>query len=266
MELRSALFPALLRYWRQRRGLSQLDLALSAGVSARHVSFLETGRAQPSQEMILLLTATLRLPLRDRNQLLQAAGFAAAYAEPDPREGLTQPVRHALERMLAQHEPFPMTIMDRHYNVLQLNRGAARLLGRFVAEPAALRSPANVYHLLFDPRLGRPFVVEWEQTARVLLSRLHVEALEHPSDDGLRSLIDELLALPGVPETWRQPDFSQRVDSTAPLRLRRDSLELGFLTAITCFSAPSNVTLEELRIESYFPLDAATERACAEGA
>lgn len=262
MTAKRVLFPALLRYWRNRRGLSQLDLALSADVSARHVSFLETGRAQPSRDMVLRLAATLRMPLRDRNVMLHAAGFAEEFAEPDDAAGLPPAINHALERMLAKHEPYPMVVMDRHYMVRRANRGAMALLQHFSDDPAAIPQPLNAFHLLFDPKLGRPFVENWPATARTFLSRLHLEALENPSDAGLSELLAELLAYPDVPESWRQPDFSQPVDSTLALRLRRGDLSLGFITTLTVFSAPGNVTLEELRIESYFPLDAETERAC----
>src|SRR5688572_8657494 len=137
MASQNALFPALLKYWRHRRGLSQLDLALAAEVSARHVSFLETGRAQPSREMVLRLSTTLRISLREQNAMLHAAGFGPAFAEPEPQLELESPVRHAIERMLSQHEPYPMIVMNRRYDVLQANGAANRLFTRLVADPAA---------------------------------------------------------------------------------------------------------------------------------
>src|SRR5262249_53026664 len=160
--LEPRLFPALLRHWRTRRGHSQLDLALAADVSSRHLSFLETGRAQPSREMVLRLAATLQVPLRDQNALLRAAGFADEFAEPDANGGPPPSIAGAIERMLAQHEPFPLTVLDRGYTVLRANEGGTRILSRFVLDPAALGSPPNVFALLFDPRLARPFVVDWE--------------------------------------------------------------------------------------------------------
>jgi transcriptional regulator with XRE-family HTH domain len=262
MTTKAALTPALLRFWRTRRGMSQLDLALTAGVSSRHVSFLETGRAQPSREMLLKLSAALRVPLRDRNALLRAAGFDEEFAEPDLQSGLTPAVQHALERMLAQQEPYPMGVMNRHYDVVRYNRAAAQILARFIAEPAALGGAPNAMRMLFDPRQARPFICDWELTARTFLLRLQLEVIEHPGDSGLSDLLDELLDYPGVPESWRQPDFSVSIESTLPLRLRRPDLEVGFITTLTAFSAPGNITLEELRIESYFPIDQATERAC----
>lgn len=259
---RGGLFPALLKYWRGLRGMSQLDLALTADVSARHVSFLETGRSAPSREMVLRLGSALQIPLRDQNEMLIAADFEPQFDEPDAATGLSGPIGQALERMMAQHEPFPLAVMDRRYDVLRTNRGGQQLLARFVADPTALTPPVNACRLLFDPAGARPFVPDWERAAKLMLARLHREALAQPQDDALSSLVDELSSFPGVPDDWRQPDFSMPVDPVFTLRLRRDDLELAFLTTLTVFSAPQNVTLEELRIESYYPLDDATERAC----
>lgn len=255
------LFPALLRHWRSRRGQSQLDLALAAGVSARHVSFLETGRARPSREMVLLLATTLDVPLRDQNGLLDAAGFPAAFAEPSIDE-LPPPIALAIERMLAQHEPYPMIVLSRGYDVLRSNAAATRVFMRFIAEPAAVEPPLNAFDLVFDPRLARPFVLGWERTARTLIARLHREVLARPGDVELGALLAALFEYDGVPDEWRQPDFSVPSEPTLEVRLRRDDLELGFLTALTQFNAPQNVTLDEVRLESYFPSDEATVRAC----
>lgn len=258
----SNLFPALLKHWRTRRGLSQLDLALAADVSSRHVSFLETGRAQPSREMILRLASALSVPLRDQNALLVAAGYPEAFPVPSADNGLAGPVGMVLDRMLAQQEPFPMVVLDRHYDVLRTNRGATALLARMIADPGALGAPPNVFRMLFDPRLIRPFVLDWERTARFLLSRLHRESLERPSDAGLGALLRSLFEYPDVPRGWREPDLSLPSEPWLTFRLRRDDLEIAFVTTLTVFNAPQNVTLDELRIESYFPLDEPSRRAC----
>ncbi len=261
MPKKRALFPALLKYWRGASGLSQLDLALAADVSSRHVSFLETGRAKPSEEMVLRLSATLQVPLRDRNAMLSAAGFTERFEDPGLGEALSTPVREALDRMLKVHEPFPMVVMDRHYNVIRTNAGADRMMLQVVADPTALAPPINAFKVLFDPRLARPNVIDWERQARAMLSALHIETLQRPSDDGLVQLIDSLLAYPEVPKGFRQPDFSQEPSPTFTIRLNSKVGRLSFLTTLTQFSAPQNITLEELRIESYFPLDDATEVA-----
>jgi transcriptional regulator with XRE-family HTH domain len=252
------VFSALLRHWRARRGLSQLDLALEAGVSSRHVSFLETGRAGPSREMVVRLSVALDVPLRDRNDLLRAAGLPAAYPEPAFSEGLSPGVDLALSRMLAQHEPFPMVVTNRQYDVLQANLGAQRLLARVVRDPAALPTQGNLLRVLFDPRLARSAVVDWERTARALLTRVHRELLGYPADSPLAELVAGLLDTPGVPEDFRQPDLGQPSEPAFVLRLRCEGEELALLSTLTQFSAPQNVTLDELRLESFFPLDAAT--------
>lgn len=258
----SNLFPALIKHWRTRRGLSQLDLALAADVSSRHVSFLETGRAQPSREMILRLASALLVPLRDQNALLAAAGYPEAFPEPPIDEGLAGPVGMVLEQMLAQHEPFPMVVVNRHYDVLRANRGANGLLARLIADPARLGASSNVFRMLFDPGLIRPFVVDWDRVAKFLLVRLHRESLERPSDTGLAALLRSLFEYPDVPRGWQEPDLSLPSEPCLTLRLRRDDFEVAFVTTMTVFSAPQNVTLDELRIESYFPLDEPSRRAC----
>lgn len=256
------MFPALLRHHRNRRGQSQLDLAVASDVSSRHVSFLETGRAQPSREMVLRLCSSLAVSLRDQNEMLRAAGFPAEFEEPSVADGLPPYVEHALARMMRVHDPFPMTLLDRKFDVLRVNEGGARILSRFIAEPAALTGTPNAYRLLFDPRLSRPFIVEWNKVARALVSRLHRETLLHPTNGELLALLRSLFEYPDVPEEWRQPDFSVPNEPALTIRLARDDVSLAFLTTVTSFNAPGNVTLEELAIESYFPLDDATEAAC----
>jgi len=242
--------------------MSQLDLAVAADVSSRHVSFLETGRAAPSREMVLRLASTLSVPLRDQNDMLRAAGFPEAFDTPPLDGGLPRGVAQAIDRMLAQHEPFPMTVLDRRYDVLRVNGGGARLLSKFIAEPSVLGARPNAFALLFDLRLARPFVVDWERVAHAMIARLHRETLARPGDAGLQALLRSLFEHAGVPESWRQPDFAAPNDATLTLRLRRDGLEVSFLTTITVFSAPQNVTLEEIALESYFPLDDETTAAC----
>lgn len=255
------LFPALLKYWRGRGGYSQLELALATEVSARHLSFLETGRARPSQAMVLRLMAALDLPLRDQNDLLRTAGFGPRFAEP-ALDAVAPAVDWAIERMLHQQEPYPLLLLDADYGVVRGNDAARRVFATFVDEPARLSEPLNMYTLLFDPGLVRPFVVDWERLARKMVARLHREALRQQGDSRLAALLTRALAYPGVPREWRQPDFSADSDATLTVTLRRGDLTLGFLTTLTAFSAPQLVTLQELRIESYFPLDAQTQQVC----
>lgn len=263
MTERPHLFPALLKYWRRRRGLSQLDLGLHADVSARHISFLETGRSAPSEGMILRLADTLEVPLRQQNELLRAGGFEPLFDEPN-LDVLAEPaIAMAIDRMLAQHDPFPMVVLDGAYNLLKTNASADRMMLQLVADPSALTPPLNVMELLFDPRLIRPFIDDWEQVGQEMFSRVYREALRRPEDGRLMQLIHRLLEYPDVPAEWRHPDFSRGHEVAFSIRLTRDDLSLHFLTTITSFSSANNVTLEELRIESYFPMDTATEEACA---
>lgn len=258
--LRSGLFPAQLRYWRNQRGLSQLDFSLVAEVSARHISFLETGRASPSRGMVLRLGAALAVPLREQNRLLRAAGFDAHFDEETP--SIPSVVTEVLARMMKQHEPYPMVVVDRCYNVLQMNQGASALIPLFVSDPAAVTLPLNLLYMLFDPRLARPFVQNWETLAGLLLSRVHQELLLRGDDPQLRALVDELLAFDDVPKDWRQPDFATGDDPVFMTRLTRDDTALAFSSTLTHFSGPQAVMLEELQIESFFPLDDETEAFC----
>jgi hypothetical protein len=165
--------------------------------------------------------------------------------------------------MLEQQEPFPMVVMNRCYEIKRTNRAAQHLLARFVAEPSALTPGWNVLDAVLDSRLCRPFIVGWEQVARDVLGRLHRESLANPGDTELASLLESAFSHADVPESLRQPDLSRPSEPTLTFRVKRDDVELAFLTTLTVFNAPQNVTLDELRIESYFPLDEATRRECA---
>lgn len=262
MESHIGLFPALLKYWRKISGLSQLDLALAANVSPRHISFLETGRAKPSREMVLSLATTLQVPLREQNAMLSAAGFGMIYQEPGLECLQSDPVRQAIDYMLQKHDPYPMVVMDKSYNLIKTNRSAERILQIFVAEPSKINPPVNVLELIFNPHLCRPYIVDWQYTAHIMLARLHRECLAKCYDNKLKVLLDKLLAFPGVPNEWRQPDLSGPCYPSLTLKLKKDDWALSFLMSMTSFSAPQNITVEELMIESYFPLDSDTAQAC----
>jgi len=252
------LFAALLKYWRGRRGLSQLDLAMEADVSARHLSFLETGRARPSEEMVLLLASALAVPLRDQNRLLGAAGFSPRFPDGD---AVPSSVERAIERMMSQHEPYPLTVLSGSYDIVRSNRGAQALFSRLLdGRPPAILNP---FHLVFDPEQLRPFVVGWERLARTMLARLQRETMQRASDRRLGELMARVLTYPGVERAWLRPDVSAPLPPTLTLELQRGDLSLCFLGTVTVFSAPQEVALEELRIESFFPLDARTADACA---
>jgi transcriptional regulator with XRE-family HTH domain len=257
------LFSALLRHWRTKRGLSQLDLSLTAEVSSRHISFLETGRAQPSREMVLILGGALDLALRDQNVLLRSAGFSDQFAEPSWSDGLDPSIERTLSYMLDKHDPYPMVVLSHVYDLVRVNQGGTKLMSWLIADPSAVTRPPNLMRALFDPKLARAFIVDWERIAKSLLTRIHREALARPSDAGLQGLLRELLAYPDVPSSFRQPDITDTTEPTLSVRVRKGDVELAFLTTVTHFDAPQNITLQELKIESYFPLDDHTERLFA---
>lgn len=265
----SGLFPALLKHWRGQRGLSQLDLALSAGVSSRHVSFLETGRSSPSAEMVLRLGTTLGVPLRHVNAMLRAAGHDPVYAEDSG--GLPEPVRRAVELLKEHQEPYPLVLIDRAYQVLDVNRGALRLFGALLDLPvppeglppeAVASLGLNLGRMCFDPASAQPYLANFDEVGRQFLWRLQREVLADPDDGALRALLDELLALPTVDPGWREVDLSVPSDPALAVHLRKGALDLRFFTLVTAFQAPQNVALEELRVETWFPYDAATAEAC----
>ena len=250
----------MLREWRIARRLSQLDLALAADVSTRHLSYMETGKAQPSREMLARLADALELPLRERNALLVAAGYAAQY----PETALTTPelerVRRAIDFILQQQEPFPAFVLNRRWDVLMANRAAMRV-NRFVMRERA-SAHDNMIRQIFDPQDLRPAIANWEEVAGDLIRHLHDAVAAAPSDHATRALLNEALAYPGVPARWRQ----REVD-TAPLPLlttvlRRDEHELRFFSTITTFATSRNVTIDELHIECCFPVDEATAGLC----
>ena len=255
------LFPALLRFWRGRRGLSQLDLALEAGVSARHLSFLESGRAKPSADMALRLLSALHVPLRAQNEALRAAGLPARFPEPG-LEALDPQIERALARMLEQQEPFPLIVLGGDFGILRRNRGAEALFRAFIAEPAALPAVPDIFTLLFHPQLLRPFVEAWPHFARMQVGRLQREILQRGGDDRLSALLDRILAFPDVPASFRHPDFSTDAPAAQSFRLTRGTTSVGFLVAVTKFSAPQQVLLDELSVESCYPLDDATRATC----
>jgi transcriptional regulator with XRE-family HTH domain len=261
-EREPALFRALLRHHRNARGMSQLDLSVAAEVSCRHISFLETGRAQPSREMVLRLAAALGLGLRDANALLQAAGLPRAYLDSRADQPWPEAIERVIARMLAQQEPYPMAVLNARYDVLRTNGGAVQLVTRFVRDPGALREPLNALHLVFHPELMRPYLEDWPTLARTLLAQLQRESLGRPTDDGIRELVGELCAYPGVPGDWRQPALDLPAAAALEFGLLRDGIRARFLTTLTVFNAPLDAGLEDLRLESYFPVDEATEALC----
>jgi len=204
----------LLRHWRDLRGVSQLDLSFNAGVSQRHISFIESGRSVPSRQMLLDIAQTLDVPLRDRNALLLAAGYAPIYADTAWNALEMQSVTKALERMLRQHEPFPALVMDRYWNVLMTNDAAPRFFNCFI-DLAARKGPRNMLHLVFDPNGLRPFIADWQSVSESLIQRVYRESVGRVIDDPTRDLLAALRAYPDVPADSHAVHLSHD-GSTAP--------------------------------------------------
>jgi transcriptional regulator with XRE-family HTH domain len=254
----------LLRHWRSLRGKSQLDLASDAGTTPRYMSFVETGRAQPSRQMVVRLARALDVPLRERNQLLLAAGFAPLYS----LEPLTSPVMErvdqALTSMLTQHEPFPAVIMDRGWNLQRANTGAARLFGRLFA-PQPMPTEANVFRLVVEPGPVRDHIANWTQVVPALLERARREAVGGVLDPRSAELVGALRARPDVAELLAAPDLSTPPVPVVDLRFDIDGAVLSFFSVVSTVGTPIDVTAQELRLEAFFPADDTTRHRWTDG-
>jgi transcriptional regulator with XRE-family HTH domain len=253
----------LLRHWRDTRGRSQIDLSLDAGVSQRHISFIESGRSVPSRQMLMDLAQALDVPLRERNTLLLAAGYAPLYAESAWNAQEMQSVTRAMERMLRQHEPYPALVMDRYWNVLMTNDAAPRFFNCFI-DMAARTGPRNMLHLVFDPQGMRPFVADWEAVAQSLIQRVYRESVGRVIDQKTQELLSALLAYPDVRAEWKNPKVLGAMPVTPvlpviPLSFAKDGQVLNYFSMVTTVGTPQTIAAQELRIECLFPADDQTE-------
>lgn len=248
----------LLREWRQRRRLSQLDFAVEAEISSKHLSFLETGRARPSREMLLKLTELLDVPLRERNTLLVAAGFAPMFPERQLDDPTLQAARDAMEMVLKGHEPYPAVAIDRHWTLLAGNRAVAPMLTDIA--PKLLEPPVNVLRLSLHPDGLAPRIVNLDQWRTHLLARLRRQ-IEISADKVLIALLEELLAYPAPQAPARTADGNGANAFVVPMRLATPMGVLSFISTTTVFGTPIDVTLSELALEAFFPADAATAAA-----
>jgi len=256
----------LLRRWREARHLSQLELALEADVSARHLSFLETGRAAPSREMLLTLANVLDVPLRERNLLLLAAGYAPVYGETSLEDPRMAQVRTVIEIILQSNEPRSAIAHDRYWNVVIANAAFIRFLTLMLGkEPAGLvplqvATPprVNLLHLLFDPNSLRRVIVNWEASAKALLNEAY-RRLAWARDDTLKQLITDILNYPGVPTRWREPELEGPQELLLPMELNLDGRIARMFSTVTTVATPHDVTLQELHVEVFYAADAETE-------
>ena len=255
---------SLLRYWREVRAKNQLQLSLDTGISQKQISFIENGRSTPARETLTCLAEALDVPLRERNALFLAAGYAPIYSEEAWNAAEMATITNAITRILRQHEPLPAVVLDRHWNVLVANDAAPRFFGKFI-DMAARKGPRNILHLAFDPAGMRPFIVDWEIAAKSLLQRVYRESTRGVRDQKTQELLDALLDYPGVREDWKKPSVFE-VDAPSPnhplipLSFRKGGKVLRYFSMVTTVGTPQTVSAQELRIETMFPADEATEK------
>lgn len=255
------VFGAELKRWRQHRRLSQLDLANMAAVSQRHLSFLENGRSRPSPEMVEHLGVVMGIPLRARNGLLNAAGFAPAYTE-EPLDGLAlSEVRQSLETLVEAHNPFPAYVIDRMWNLLIANTAAARLTGLLLPTDQALTLGGNVLRLFLHPDGARNSIVNWPQAASVLVERLAAECTANPEDEELSALFDEVRGYEGIAELAPQRGYPLANSVLTAIHVQSGDIDLHLYTTISSLAGAADITVEELRLETLLPADSQTREA-----
>lgn len=251
---------AMLRHWRDLRGTSQLELSSHTGVSQRHISFIESGRSSPSRQTLMDIAQALDVPLRDRNSLLLAAGYAPVYSAAPWNAAEMQGVTRALERILRQHEPFPAVVMDRYWNVLVTNEAAPRFFNSFI-DMKKRTGPRNMLHLMFDPDGMRPHVADWDQVAPTLIHRIARESVGHVTDSKTQELITAILSYPGTKAEWKTPRAVPTTPTlpVIPLGFIYNSATLRYFSMVTTVGTPQTIAAQELRIECLFPVDESTE-------
>lgn len=251
--MKPTTFPSRLVWWRKQRGHSQLQLALASGCSQRHVSFLELGRTKPSREMVLRLSTALDVPLRHSNELLLAAGYAPVWAETDLGAQILAPIRSALDYMLTQQEPFPAVVVDRRWNLLQANKGAVALV-EFLVGPIKPGAALNLADALVAPDVLRPHLTNWIDVVRYFLRSVEADAAADGTTE-TASLLERLLGYDGVRATISPTVPLATEGPVLPMHFQKGKTTLRLFTTIATLGTPQDITLQELRIESFFPMD-----------
>jgi transcriptional regulator with XRE-family HTH domain len=249
-------FAERLKWWREHRGFSQLALAGRAGVSQRHLSFLELARAQPSRDMVDRLATALDVPLRQHNQLLLAAGFAPEWRQRDLAAPDLAGVASALDYMLAQQEPYPAVVVDRHWNLLKSNAGAVRLV-EFLVGPIMPGTAINLADALVGPDVLRPHLTNWTEVVRHFIRSVEADAAADGSTETI-ALLDRLMGYKGVRTALRLDPSKADAGPVLAMHFQKGGLSLRLFTTIATLGTPQDITLQELRIESFFPMDEAT--------
>ena len=256
-------FGPRLKWWREHRGLSQLALAGSAEISQRHLSFLESGRAEPSREMVLRLCAVLDVPLRQQNALMLAAGFAPMWRESNLGDPELAQVDGALDFMLAQQEPYPALVVDRRWNLMRANQAGQRLVGFLTDTPPRAPDPTQPVSLadaLLAPNALRPLIVNWHEVALYFVRSVRADALADGSGE-TAALLTRLLAYPDVRGLAQSFAIDERHEPVLAIHFRKGETSLRLFTTIATLGTPQDITLQEIRIECFFPADAATGEA-----
>ncbi|MEM7715321.1 MAG: helix-turn-helix domain-containing protein [Cyanobacteria bacterium P01_A01_bin.68] len=263
-DFRDTSFSSLLKNWRKKRNFSQLDLALTSDVSQRHISFLESGRAKPSKEMVLQLSTVLDIPLREQNIMLTSAGFTPIYSESDLSSPDLEPVRRAVDFILRQQEPYPALVVDRYWNLVESNCASQRLL-KWLIDPDKLQAnfciddKINTMRLMFHPQGLKPFVNNWEEITALLIKRVYREAIADIHNQDSANLLRELQTYLDVSHSSLQYNSQHWHTPLLTVSFFKNGLNLNFFSTITTLGTPCDITLQELRIESLFPADKVTE-------
>lgn len=258
-------FGPLLKSWREQRKQSQLKLSLQAGISQRHLSFLESGRAKPSREMVLLLGEVLEMPFRECNLLLNAAGFTASFQQRDLHGDEMMAVRGALDTMLDHHQPYPAIVIDKCWNLLNTNAAADAFIGLLGDTDSLWKKISgdkepNVMRLTLHPQGLQSRIKNWNSVSTLLLSRLLREVNADPGNMELSTLYNELTQLPGIPENWRKTVWNNTLQPVLPLELDVGGDTLSIFSMISTFGTAVDITADELRVELFFPSDDFSER------
>jgi transcriptional regulator with XRE-family HTH domain len=256
-------FSSLLKHWRAIRRLTQIELAGDANVSARHLCFLETGRAQPSREMVQLLGSALDLPLEECNALHVAAGFVPPYGDRGLAAENLQPVRQALDFILRQQEPYPGIVIDGRWDVRIRNQASRRLFKAFHQSYEMEADIAeNAMHVVFHPKGLRQFIMNWDEFAGQMIQILHREVAQ--GGRVAAQLLDEIMAYPGLPAEWRLPRNPAGSSPVMTMQLRKGDFRLAFFSTFTTLAMPTDAALQKLKIECFYPADSATAEKARE--
>lgn len=251
-------FGKALRSWRKSRGFSQLELSMAANISSKHVSFLETGRSQPSREMIVQLSNSLNIPLAERNILMNISGYSDVYSRMSIDQDEMSAVRNALDLMLNSHEPYPALVLDWQWNILMANSGFQRISEIVRKEQQNFPDTCNIMELIFDPNGYRPYIENWEEVASTLIKRIEREKMIY--QDRKSTLLEDIKRFPDFPIDCENHNLENKAQPMIAVTLKLGDIQLQLFSALTSFGTAIDITLQELYIEQYFPVDSETKK------